>query len=323
MRMLFAILVVVVMCGARMSTAASLPDIWFSPVDNMPRGPNQVRFTPDYPDLFSVDSNWPKASSHVRAFVLAAGYVVGAKDEELARIFVYLKSKNIALVVGISPLSSPGTCGFHVEGYSALGEPISIAMRVKKLGGDLRFMGMDEPLFYGHFFKGPNACRSPIPVVAHDAARAARDVRSIFPHVLVGEAEPSAAIPPEALHEWLDAFQEAYGERLAFYDMDVPWEVDWKAGTLESASVIRRNSISLGIIYNGDSRSKSDIEWLDSAARNFQIYETSGAPLPDTAIIGTWTKLPSHALPETDPTAFTSLINRYVLWRQSRRFEYP
>jgi hypothetical protein len=40
-------------------------------------------------------------------------------------------------------------------------------------------------------------------------------------------------------------------------------------------------------------------------------YETHGSPMPDEVIFQTWVPFPKHVLPETNPTSFTGLVERY------------
>jgi hypothetical protein len=80
------------------------------------------------------------------------------------------------------PLSANwARCGVGVEGYSSEGQSLVIARQLKALGADVRYYGMDEPLYFGHVFDKKNACHSSIPDLANDVGNKVRMVQSVFP----------------------------------------------------------------------------------------------------------------------------------------------
>src|ERR1019366_8727288 len=111
-----------------------------------------------------------------------------------------LRERHIALELDMLPLTgrgnyiAPNGCGFLVEGYAAPLQSIWVAKRFKALGGDVLFFTMDEPLYYGHFFNGTNACHNSVDELIADAAEKINQVRSQFPGVEIGEAEPIIAV---------------------------------------------------------------------------------------------------------------------------------
>jgi hypothetical protein len=63
----------------------------------------------------------------------------------------------------------------------------------------------------------------------HEVAGHVAEVRAIFPNVRVGAIEPiTDALPMEALHQYLDAYQAAAGMPFAFLHGDVQWSRTWQ-----------------------------------------------------------------------------------------------
>ena len=134
---------------------ASAQSIWFAP---RPR-PDQH---PDYLDLFEPNAPWQQVASHVAVFAVGGRFVFTASDDTLRRIFADVKRRGFALQIGILPLTPPDgrtgpeSCAYHVEGYG--GPPmLRFAERLKSLGAEPKFFGMDEPLYHGHVFREADA----------------------------------------------------------------------------------------------------------------------------------------------------------------------
>ena len=51
------------------------------------------------------------------------------------------------------------------------GTPFAIAKRLKRLGVDVQWFSLDEPLQFGHLYKGANACRYSVREVANRLAQ--------------------------------------------------------------------------------------------------------------------------------------------------------
>ena len=288
--------------------------IWFSP-----------RFgSPDYMNLFQSEASWQRAASRVSVLEASAAKVLDPHwSDSLAIMLADLRRRNIALEIGILPLSGggEGDCGFHVEGYSNLGQQIANAKRLKAAGAEVSYFGMDEPLYYGHVFNGKNACHTSITDIAKDVAVKVKQLRAVYPNAAFGDVEPMG-IPDASwiadLDQWFDAYQVATGMSLAFFRVDMQWKTNWKAQMEQLAALLKRHGIPLQIIYNGDGNAGSDDIWIAQAVQRFKQYETSGLPKPDVAVFQCWTPNPTHVLPESDPYTMTGLIDQYIQWKQSR-----
>jgi hypothetical protein len=291
--------------------------LWLSGVDPIVRRVMEPNVRSDYTDLFRPGSPWSRAAANIQVFKTSTQFLTRASDEQLRQMFAFLKEKHIAIATAALMLTAPGMCGQNIEGYSAPGTIEALATRVKRLGGELSYMAMDEPLWFGHRYNGPRACRSSIADVAKDVARRVAAIRRIFPNVQVGDIEPFAVRgqPVDWLDEiaqWIAAYRAATGENLAFFHVDMDWHQDWRAQLPGLVPVLKAARIKFGIIYDGDPDDTSGIAWTRHAEERFAAVEADAALVPDQAILQTWMRHPAHMLPETQPGTMTWLVNRYA-----------
>jgi hypothetical protein len=293
-------------------------EIWFSPHS----GPD---YAEDFYRLFDSGAPWQKAATHVKVFGLSIQLETDASDEQLKKVIDGLRERHIALELDMLPLTGRGNyiaptgCGFLVEGYAAPLQSIWVAKRFKALGADVVSFTMDEPLYYGHFFNGTNACRSSVEELIVDAAKKIKQVRSQFPEIEIGEVEPIIAVTRSGLAElekWLDGLKAATGRPLSFLRLDMNWAAQWQPQVIAVAQLLKRKGVQLQIIYNGSDHDTSDQEWTSRALMNANAFEA--AVKPDVVVIQSWTPHPKRVLPETDPTTMTGLINQYLSMRSGR-----
>jgi hypothetical protein len=209
---------------------------------------------------------------------------------------------------------------------------VRFAQRLKDLGAEPQFFGMDEPLYFGHVFgtkNGRTGCQTPIAELARDVATKVKQIRTVFPGVRFGDVEPVTFAPgvpwfendtwQTDLSDWFDAYQAAVGDKLAFLRIDMWWSTSWQQHMPALTAFLARKGIPLQVIYNGDGRYKTDESWTSSAAANFRAFESGPWPKPAAAVFQYWTHNPTRNLPESNPTTETGLIDQYIQWRQSRR----
>ena len=237
---------------------ANAQTVWFSPHSTT---------TADYLDLFKPDAR--NAASHISVIGIPLAFLTDTSDGDLQRVFADLKRRNIKLMVQMSPLAGRPTpeapeCGVGVEGYAAPGESLLFARKVKRLGGEIDYFGMDEPLYFGHDFdryddKNRNpahrGCHLTISEVAGDVAARLQQVRTVFPNVKVGDTEPFMKFPDSQweaeLSRWFDAFHSATGEPLAFFRLDLIWVKPWQSRMPKLVALLRSKGVPLQVIYDG------------------------------------------------------------------------
>lgn len=293
---------------------ASAQPIWF-----VPKSGNAS--VGDFMSLFQQDAPWNRAASRTAVFSMALPPRTAQTDANLATIFADLRRRNIALSVDMLPLtgaaSTTGThCGYHVEGYSAPGGPLSVAQWVKSLGGEPQYFEMDEPLYFGHVYDGPNACRSSIDEIVQDIAVKVRQVQSVFPNVRIGDGEPMGFKSTTWLGDveiFINAYRAATDQNLAFFRLDIDWDGPWRETVPPLAQLLREHGIPLQVIYNGNERDSSGEEWIEHAMQRAKEFEK--VITPAAVAVQCWTNYPNRLLPESDPGALTNLINRYADWK--------
>jgi hypothetical protein len=310
------ILLALVFVFTSVSARTDSAEIWFFVPEPFFR--NWKGWEPnDFMELFTPTAQWATGASALQILLLSNQFVIFATDEQLNQIISDMKRRHIALAMAGLMLTASARCGQHVEGYSG---PIGIlraAGRVKQLGGVLKYIAMDEPLLYGHYYSGPNACHDSIADVAKQVAEKVAQAKSVFPQIKVGDIETLGAGAQthwmEQMQQWPAAYQAAVGEPLAFMQADISWQnPNWQSDLQAESQFLRAARIPLGIIYNGSPQDQTDLEWTTHAEQRFHLIESNLRIIPDQAIIATWTVHPTRMLPENQPATMTYLLKQYV-----------
>jgi len=294
------------------------PVVWICPNDPTRGGAK------DFWDMLQSDAPWQRAKSHVKVFKIAQNLVTNGPAEQLKQLYAYLKQNHIALAIEIGMLTWNDRCGQHVEGYVPAGGSAYVANRIKSLGGELSYIAMDEPLFYGRWYSGKNACRASIDSLAQDVANNFKAYQNVFPDVRIGDVEPDgpAAQSPHSddwikpTQSWIDATQSKTGTRLAFFHEDVNWNISPDDYVPKISSLMRSNHIPFGVIFISSSGAGPDETWMQNAEKNIGTVNHLNMPPLDQVIFQTWYVYPTHNLPESSPVSFAHLINYYFdhLW---------
>jgi hypothetical protein len=291
------------------------PKTWFAPRPNLE---HSNYGSVDVVALFSPTAPWANAASHIQVFKLYTFELDLFTDADLANLFADLKRRHIAVALEWPGLTPDG-CGFGIEGFdqsNGVETGQYYAQRIRDHGGSLQYIAFDEPFYFGGIYSGANACSWTPIHVAQNAAQTVAKIRSIFPDVVVGDIEVVPALSPapgwlDGYQAWVDAWQRVTGTPLAFFHFDVDWNSDWKPAVAALSRALKLRHIPVGQIYIGSVDATTDAVWVDSAEQRLTDYETRGSPMPDQVIFQSWEALPRHVLPETDPTTFTHLIDRY------------
>jgi hypothetical protein len=225
-------------------------EVWLSGVSPSVRQKMFQESESDYFELFKPDAAWSKSAQYVKAFMINGGLLFRQSDDEVKAVFADLKRRHIALAIEMGLLSGKGPdakvqeCGVGVEGFGAPDTAKVIANRIQRNGGELAFVAMDEPLWYGHHFKGKNGCQWPMEKVAHDMVLRIADLRAQFPNVQIGDVEPvGTAQPPDWVAEiaqWTQVYRQVVGENLSFFHADVVWTGPWQQQLPQSNALRRR-----------------------------------------------------------------------------------
>ncbi len=301
------------------SLNAATPQVWFAPFDSFYRSWLGFAGSPQYMSLFAADSPWVEAASHVKVFKVYSTWIDQASDADLQTQFTDLNRRGIALALEHGAITASSQCGIGVEGQG--GEDLlKHALRIKKNGGTLRYVALDEPIYYFTLYAGANSCKWTVNQMAANAAVNIRALLAQFPEVIIGDIEPFPVSAPNWLSQYqagIVAFRNALGFPLAFFHSDLNWNA---ASYLSDIASVRRMAASegvpFGIIYDGNGTDTTDAQWIQFAIQRMVTNELAQG-LPDSVIFQSWMPYPKKLLPESDPDSFTSLINRYARPRTS------
>jgi hypothetical protein len=274
--------------------------------------------------LFSAAAPWTTAASHIGVFKLYTFELDLLSDADLSNLLADLKRRHIALALEWPALTPDGCGSAGIEGFIQTNNGASqgriYAERIRDRGGSLQYIAFDEPYYFGAFYDGPTACHWTPDKIAQNAAQSVAQIHTVFPDAIVGDIEVVPALSPapdwlDGYQAWVDAWQRITGTPLAFFHFDVDWGSDWKPAVAALARALKMRHIPVGQIYIGSVDATSDAEWVTSAEQRWTDFETRGSPIPDQVIFQSWESFPKHVLPETDPTTFTHLIDRYYRTR--------
>ncbi len=299
------------------------PQIWY--------GPRASDFVPIFEGT-APEGPWDQIAGRVGVLSLNEKTIRGMSDEALARLVRDLDRRHIAFGLGILPINwfRETPCGHGIEGYSDPNSAKKTLAKLQTAGAKVRFITMDEPLWFGHYYSGPQACRSSLDNLAERTSVLVKIYTASYPDAVVGETEPFPALSTqrgwaEGYADWQAAFQKANGTPLVFLDLDFNWG-DPRLNTggahdgsnapavaqlaRQVFSVARRNGLKVGMIYWGGGSGR-DAQWMDNARLHVREIDASGVH-PDHAAFTSWNPAPARNFPSTDPNALASLIPYYL-----------
>jgi hypothetical protein len=151
---LFTMVLLMTICiqpTARAQNNTAAPQIWVT-ATSLPvtRNPLWKDIRTDAPDRWKVDAPWQTVASHTQVAKLLAGSIENTKDADLQTVLEDVKRRHFELALEIGPLVRSADCRPKTESYGNPGETEAILQKIRRNGGDLRYIAMDEPFFYGH-----------------------------------------------------------------------------------------------------------------------------------------------------------------------------
>ncbi|WP_426412557.1 hypothetical protein [Bradyrhizobium ganzhouense] len=266
----------------------------------------------DAVDLWKQIAAWPTVAARARVVKLVAGNIENTSEADLKSIIDEVRQHRMALALEIGPLVRTPACGPPTESYGRAGETEAILQRIRSAGGEFDYVAMDEPFHYGHV--DPGGCRLASVEIARQVAASITSMRRIFPNLKVGDIEVAGAnrAAVAELVQWTDDYRAATGEQLAFLHADVAWSELAIRNLPVLAAGLRQRQVPFGIIYNADSAVGSDADWTRSALDHAAEIETVMNVHPDTAIFQSWTRNPTHVLPEGQPGTLMNVALQYL-----------
>jgi hypothetical protein len=307
--------------GGLLPCPAQAQQLWFSSGDDLEvRG---IVAHPDFMQLFAPNAAWPTGMAHVDVMQLRAPWFLRMPEATVQQVAGFLKAHRIALAVPMGFVSSE-TCGQGVEGMGTFRQQMVYPREMKKLGIDLDYVVMDEPLYFGHDYKGKNACNFSIAEVADSVAKNVKMIRSYYPNVQFVLVEPQQGLAGGVaeLSEFLDAYKARLNELPVAVRFDVvwgkedKWTKEWHAAIPAFIQMLKARGIGYSIIYNAGIVNKrvpdTDAGWIASAKANIADWQATIHEKPAQVVIQTWSPNPVRILPESDPTTMTGYLKWFV-----------
>jgi hypothetical protein len=261
-----------------------------------------------YMEIFAPNASW-----HADVLKTSTQFFMRAKDNEIVQMTDMLRARHIALAMEGLMMVGTKRCGTGFEGYEGPQAIPGVAERVRRLGGTIEYVAMDEPLTFGHFSTRVGACQDSVDSIASQLVDNVHALKSAFPNIKIGDIEPLDDRTADRLDTMLafaDAFKKATGEPLAFYHADVNWGSHWRPQLAEWKRRMHAAGMRLGVIFNGDNNAPSDKQWTDSAIERFRTVMTDSSVAPDDAIFQSWALRPTKMAPDTDPYSLTGMLKR-------------
>ena len=218
----------------------------------------------DFFEMFDLVGPWHRTAAGIQVMKFSPSLILKANKATLSPIVADLNRSHIAIAVAFGWLCSPNddlSCRVGIEGSAHSGSAGLFSKLIKAAGGDLKHVDIDEPLIFGHAYKGPQACNWIIEQTAQNVAEGVGAIRAMFPNVQIGDTEPIGSTDPTwpaQISQWVAAYRAATGTPLAFLHADIQWSQNWQRQLGPMKSIAHQNHLPFGIIYDGVG--KADIE---------------------------------------------------------------
>jgi hypothetical protein len=302
--------------GMEVSATAQTPETWMAGVPPVGQHAKHIS-DPTYLQMFEPGAPWKVSGSGLTVFKTSMQAIDQETDAQLQTMFAALRERHIKFAIESGLLGYPTSgCGNGIEGFISPGGPLRSMQHIKRLGGVVDYIAMDEPMLYGHrAFKADKTvgCQFPLPQVADMIADQVKAMRTVFPDLQVGDIEPIGGGPTSGEYNrevvQLAALlrQRTDGTVPAFFHADMQWATPGTIQAFEQlAQQMHNRHIPVGVICNGGGQGiTTGQQWVANAVQRCGVISKDGKIAADTYILQTWETLPNKMLPETDPGSLT------------------
>lgn len=330
---------------------------WFSVLDNIRLntsdpasglyGSDRPGMT-DFNNLFSDVGYWQTTlkNTHVFKFYTQpwARYhmLLASEQARLRAAVAFLKQQKVAigLEAGLVERTQEEltVCGSGVEGVTRTGATLVAANNMLAAGGSIDFIAMDEPYYYSRYLRSTGythpvniPCLYSVEQLAAAVATTYNSVRTVFPHVVLGDVEPLYLLPPAAIQEYvqfIDRVEALAGTQVAFvHDDGSNITTSWRDSMNPLWNALSARRIPYGMIWNAGAELSAtpyhvksympDVRWVARAIGRIKTYREIGALPGIHNIIQSWESHPIKAGPETSQGAI-SFVSNYLYSSQYR-----
>jgi hypothetical protein len=313
--------------GAAQAAGDKPPALWLTTMEPIWR---DIRSWPpsDYAKLGEDSAAWSQVLARLAVFQFSEKYAVHGDLNEIKALIARLHANRVAIALQGIPLVATKQCGLGVESFGTKEETLIAARRLQSAGADIKYIVFDEPLYYGHFFRGGKTtigCRLSLPELLDQIFEREQALRTAAPGVKIGDVEPFGLADvatdewTSTYRAWLAAYRQRNGRDWDFVQADVVWNrANWSEQLLPSLKAIQDFGIEWGVMYTAAARSSSDADWSSQIASAYHRFEGDLGVRPPQTVIASWTDYPRANLPETNAETLTGAAMNYLRYRDGR-----
>jgi hypothetical protein len=283
---------------------------------------HRVEFTKfDFSQMLDAYAPWQKAASRVS--VLTIGGHTMELFHDLPSVVAMTNRYGFKVATAGAMISTDGLCAIQAtEGVDSknknfAGEVVYALKKWKLSGGRLDYIIMDSPFYFGYYVIARD-CHYSIADVAHRAAATLKEIRQLYPAVKVMDAEGPGAMPVDRwlpdFKQWLLDFKVDSGQQIDAVGMDFHWRdawhtgYDWVSAVRTTSALLHTQGIASGLYINAEDQNTTNVNWMKVNREHLETALKPNSGL-DFVYIASWGRFPDRNLPESDPTAYTSLVN--------------
>ena len=290
------------------------PLVWFGPLPPMQQDTGRPFIgAEDFNEIFELDSPWATTARKIGVVSIYAEWVGVVTDDRLQKVINFVNQNGLALDMGDGPIAYPTDCGSGIESAGGPDNVKKLAAKIKRLGGTLTYISMDEPYYQYSIDGRPGACKWSGEKVAGLIDDYIQAARTVFPDVKVGDIEVlHPGMDPAVYMNWLTTFEAVNGYKLPFLHMDVDYSAeDWAQRLKLLDDFSEQQGIDFGIIYFGNWDDLTDEAWLSNTGERVKQYEATAGKQPTHIIFQSWHNRPDFSIPESDPYTYTGFIKTF------------
>lgn len=312
--------------GMAQAAEAKQPMLWLMTMEPIWR--DILHWPPsDYVKLGQDGAAWSHVLHRLAVFQFTEKYAVHGDLDEIKALIAQLHANHVDIALQGIPLVATTRCGLGVESFGTKEETLVAAKRLQTAGADLKYIVFDEPLYFGHFFRGGRntvGCQLSLSDVLGQIGEREQALRAAIPGIRIGDVEPFGLADvgtsdwTSAYQTWLTAYRQANGHSWDLVQADIVWNrPNWREQFLPALKAIKDSGAPWGVMYTAAAHATSNSDWASQVSRDYHSLEGEMGVRPPQAVIASWTDYPRADLPETDSNTLTGAAFNYLKYRDA------
>lgn len=271
-----------------------------------------IWFAPNHYEFLQQGRNVDLLKEYkVDVFQFYSGYILNESNQNINKIFKYLKNRGIAISVELPVLVWTDDYGNKLEGFGPENYVSSVLNKIKRNGGEVDYVVMDEPIMAMVKEKKRALIKKDVKNLVLKLQDNINTIYSIYPNVLVGDVEPINQLGNDNLsiiNVFSEEFKSNLHHKLDFMHLDISWGIPWQKDVKNFITFSKINFLKNGVIFNSQNTKGPDESWLFNARQNLLSYKKAIAVKPDHMIVQSWSKYPMKIIPDPQHEGHLSII---------------